>query len=163
MGKSGEVLVKDLDKKDKNTFSLWLQDINVVKFLIDLFKVSRMNDNILNVPFGKNRKMFLIENKKGYKLGFCVIYNIDWQLRKCSMYIYIENKEDVNEDTAKDILKTLVGGTFVKYKLRNIEIHTKDDIILQCIENPSNIHKDEEGYSFSISVDEMEFPINMAQ
>ncbi|AEM78305.1 MULTISPECIES: hypothetical protein [Thermoanaerobacter] len=163
MGENGKVLIKDLEKKDKKIFSLWLQDINVVKFLIDLFKISREKDNVLNIPFGKNRKMFVLETKEGVKLGFCVLYDIDWQQKRSSMYIYIEKKENVELETAQEIINSLLRRTALKYNLRDIEVHTKNDVFAKCFTNIEDFKKEEDGYSFRIALDEMKFPANMAR
>ncbi|AIS51922.1 hypothetical protein TKV_c07390 [Thermoanaerobacter kivui] len=163
MGENGNVLIKDLEKKDKKIFSFWLQDVNVVKFLIDLFKISREKDNVLNIPFGKNRKMFVLETKEGFKLGFCVLYDIDWQQKKCSMYIYIEKGENVNLETAQEIINSLLKKTVLKYNLKDIEVHTKDDVLAKCFNNVADFKKGEDGYSFRIALDEIKLPVNMAQ
>lgn len=163
MGENGKVLIKDLEKKDKRIFSLWLQDINVVRFLIDLFRISREKDNVLNIPFGKNRKMFVLETKEGLKLGFCVLYDIDWQQKRSSMYIYLEKKDNVGLETAQEIINSLLRRTALKYNLRNIEIHTKNDVFAKCLTNIDNLKKEEDGYSFRVALDEVKFPANMAQ
>ncbi|HHW57036.1 MAG TPA: hypothetical protein GXX15_05075 [Clostridia bacterium] len=163
MGENGKVLIKDLEKKDKSIFSIWLQDINVVKFLIDLFKVSREKDNVLNIPFGKNRKMFVLETKEGVKLGFCMLYDIDWQQKRSSMYIYIEKKKDLGIETAQEIIHSLLKRTALKYNLKDIEVHTKDDVFLKCLREIEHFKKEEDGYSFHIALDEIKIPANMAQ
>lgn len=163
MVKFDNVLVKDIDKRDKGAFSFWLQDIDVVKFLIELFKVSRKKDNVLNIPFGKNRKMFVLETEEGSKIGFCVLYDIDWQQKRCSMYIYIEDRENVNIDTAKEIIKSLMKRNFIRYNFKNIEIHTKDDILVKCFSNFDDLKKVDDEFVFKIAVDEVRFPADMAQ
>ncbi|ADD02015.1 conserved hypothetical protein [Thermoanaerobacter italicus Ab9] len=164
MVESGKVLIKDLEKKDKKIFSLWLQDINVVKFLIDLFKISRRKDNVLNIPFGKNRKMFVLETKDGIKLGFCVLYDIDWQQKKSSMYIYIEEKkENVGVETAQEIINSLLRRTALKYNLEDIEVHTKNDIFVKCLTDIEDFKKDEDGYSFRIALNKTKVPVNIAR
>lgn len=158
-----KVLVKDIDRRDKGVFSFWLQDVDVVKFFIELFKVSRKKDNVLNIPFGKNRKMLVLETKEGFKIGFCVLYDIDWQQKRCSMYIYIEDREKVSIDTAKEIIKSLLRRVFIKYNFKDIEVHTKDDILVKCFANIDDFKKREDEFIFKIAVDEINFPSDMAQ
>lgn len=158
-----KVLIKDIDRRDKGVFSFWLQDINVVKFFIELFKVSRKKDNVLNIPFGKNRKVLMLETKEGLKIGFCMLYDIDWQQKRCSIYIYIEDREMVSIDTAKEIIKSLMKGAFIKYNFKDIEVHTKDYIMVKCFGNIDDLKKIEDEFIFKIAVDRVKFPADMAQ
>ena len=163
MRENVKVLIKDLEKKDKKAFSLWLQDVNVVKFLIDLFKISRKKDNVLNIPFGKNRKMFVLETEKGEKLGFCVLYDIDWQHKRSSMYIYIEKKENIEMDTAQEIVDLLLKRTALKYNLKDIEVHTKNIIFAKCFNKVEDFKKEEDGYSFKVALDNTTLSLNAAR
>ncbi|MDI6603852.1 MAG: hypothetical protein QME35_01730 [Thermoanaerobacteraceae bacterium] len=153
--KRNKVYLKNIEKEDKGALLLWLEDIDVVKFLIDMFKVSRGDDNVLNIPFGKNRKVFIIQTDKKINIGFCGVYNIDWQLKKCTIYIYIDNSKKINDDYVCDITNKIFKGKFMsETKFKIIEVRTKENRFIEYFENISNIWKDENDFVFEVGVDD---------
>lgn len=150
--KPEKILLRDMEKRDKRTFSMWLKDVDVVKFLIDMFKVSRMSENVLNIPFGKNRKIFILQTNDGDNIGFCGLYNINWQLKRCSLYVYIDNCENVNDDLVNDAMNSIVKSISLLKKFKILEVHTKADILKKYIDDINNVRKCDNEYVFEIGL-----------
>ncbi|EGD50075.1 hypothetical protein TheetDRAFT_3115 [Thermoanaerobacter ethanolicus JW 200] len=58
------------------------------------------------------------------------------------MYIYIEKKENVELETAQEIINSLLRRTALKYNLRDIEVHTKNDVFAKCFTNIEDFKKE---------------------
>lgn len=150
--KTNRILLRRIDESDKNAFSLWFRDIDVVKFIINMFKVSRESDNVLKIPFGKNRKAYILQTIFGSNIGFCCLYNIDWQQKKCSMYIYLDNKNKFSDDNMCDIINSIFRKTNFSKKFKIIEVHTKDKRFVKYIRNVIGLKKYDNEFVFEIGL-----------
>jgi len=150
--KAEKIFLRDVEKRDKKSFSIWLKDVDVVKFLIDMFKVSRKSENVLNIPFGKNRKIFILQTNEGENIGFCGLYNINWQLKRCSMYVYIDDCENVSDDVISDAMNSIVKSIDLLKKFRILEVHAKADILKKYIEKMNDGKKCDNEFVFEIGL-----------
>ncbi|SNX55061.1 hypothetical protein [Thermoanaerobacterium sp. RBIITD] len=150
--KAKKILLRNMDEKDRRIFSLWLRDVDVVKFLINMFKSSRGSGNVLNIPFGKNRKVFILQTNGGNNIGFCGLYNIDWQLKKCSMFIYLDNDKNINDDIMHDIINSIVKRISLTKRLKIIEVHTKENRFVKYINNINDVKKCDNEFVFEIGL-----------